>query len=114
MGINHRRGVLTYAPVSGAVTRHHIKYYKNSDDFDGAEKCDVELRAYDKTKPISYNSMRLFIVQRKKASFSAKSAENRYCFTGEIALGKRASQSCHRRFVDRKWINRSIGLPDII
>ena len=24
MGIKHCRGVLTYAPVSGVVTRHHI------------------------------------------------------------------------------------------
>ena len=114
MGINHCRGVLIYAPVSGAATRHHIKYYKNSDDFDSAEKCDVKTRAYDKTKPNVCNPMSATIVQRKKSSSVAKSAENRYCFTGEIALGKRASQSCHRRFVDQKWINRSIGLPDII
>ena len=84
MGIKHCRGVLKYAPVSGAETRHHIKYYKNSDDFDRAKKCDVQTRADDKTKPNVCNPMSATIVQRKKSSFVAKSAENRYRIDGKI------------------------------
>jgi len=62
-----------------------IMYYKFSDDFAAPKKCDIQTRAGDKTKPNVCNSMRAIIVQRKKSSFSAKMAENRYQFDSKIA-----------------------------
>ena len=69
---------LPYARVSGAKTRHRIWYYKTGDDFDCAKKCDVQRRAYDKTKPNFCKTMISIIVQLNFYPVFAISAENRY------------------------------------
>jgi len=62
-----------------------IQRHKTNGDFDDREKCDADNRAEDKTKPNVCNPMGIFIVQRKKPSFSAKTAEKGYIFDIEIA-----------------------------
>jgi len=50
MGINHRRGVLTYALVSGAVTRHHKNTLVSGAVTRHHKRMDSRLRGNDKKK----------------------------------------------------------------
>ena len=89
MGINQCRGVLTYASVSGAVTRHHVTYFEHVITYMRGkihrEKCDVQTRPYDKTKPNVCNIICNIIVQRIFRRFSPDLPENRYRIVSKIA-----------------------------
>jgi len=84
------------ARVSDAETRYQIRYYKIGDDFAAPKKCDADNHAFQKTKPIFYNPMKTFIVQRKKRPLSPKSAENRYNFDIKNEKKRRLDK---RRFI---------------
>ena len=114
MGINQCRGVLTYAPVSGAVTRHHVTYFEHVITYMRGkihrEKCDVQTRPYDKTKPNVCNIICNIIVQRNFRRFSPDLPENRYRIVRKT-VAKSVMILIIVRPLYRRCEERSGGLP---